>query len=93
MAGEKSIEGDGEGGVYLNFQQLLLLTRTLLCAKEIAETFYNFFHGRSYCAPTVRADLYSIDVHSFSFEKERTKKANQRLPPLESASVPRYKVG
>ena len=31
-------------------------------------------------------------VTSFSFKKEVTKKVNQRLPPLETAFVPRYKV-
>ena len=32
-----------------------------------------------------------FSVHSLSSDKERTKKTDQRLPPLETAFVPRYK--
>ena len=40
-----------------------------------------------------RARCAGFYVTSLSFNKEVTKKVNQRLPPLETASVPRYKVG
>jgi hypothetical protein len=33
-----------------------------------------------------------VDVHSLPRGKERTKKARQRLPPLETASVPLFKA-
>ena len=93
MAGEKSIEGDGERMGLAEFSATSSFDAHSALRKRNCRDFFNFFYGRSYCAPAVRADLYSIDVHSFSFEKERTKKANQRLPPLETASVPRYKAG
>jgi hypothetical protein len=79
-------------GVAENFHNFFYGRAHCVAQKKLPRLFYNFFYGRSYCAPAVRADLCSIDVHSFSFEKERTKKANQRLPPLETASVPRYKA-
>jgi hypothetical protein len=42
-----------------------------------------FSYGLSPCAFGTRSR--KVYVHSFSSEKERTKKADQRLPPLETA--------
>ena len=51
---------------------------------------HNFADGRAYSfAPRCTG----FDVTSFSFKKEVSKKVNQRLPPLETASVPRYMAG
>jgi hypothetical protein len=50
----------------------------------------NFFYGRAYSfAPRCAV----LGVHSLPRGKERTKKARQRLPPLETASVPLFKEG
>jgi hypothetical protein len=45
--------------------------------------FNGFFYGLSHCAFATRSR--KVYVHSFSSKKERTKKADQRLQPLETA--------
>jgi hypothetical protein len=41
-------------------------------------------------SPSFARSVCGIDVHSLPRDKERTKKTRQRLPPLETASVPHY---